>query len=48
MMEIVVKQNKKAGNEIQAISGATVTSKAITKGVVAALSAAEILIKGGI
>ena len=45
---IVVKQNKKAGNEIQAISGATVTSKAITKGVVAALSAAEILIKGGI
>jgi len=44
---IMVKQNKKAPNEIQAVSGATVSSKAITKGVDAALSAAETLIKGG-
>ena len=44
---IVVKQNKKASNEIQAVSGATVSSRAITKGVDAALSAAKTLIKGG-
>jgi electron transport complex protein RnfG len=44
---VIVKQNKKDVNEIQAISGATVSSKAITQGVRAALSAAGILIKGG-
>ncbi|NLY18862.1 MAG: RnfABCDGE type electron transport complex subunit G [Clostridiaceae bacterium] len=44
---VIVKQNKKAANEIQAISGATISTKAVTEGVSAALSAADILIKGG-
>lgn len=43
----VVKHNKKASNEIQAVSGATVSSRAVTRGVSDALQAAGILIKGG-
>jgi len=43
----VVKQNKKASNEIQAVSGATISSRAVTRGVSVALQAAGILIKGG-
>ena len=42
----LVKQGKKADNEIQAISGATVSSRAVTDGVQAALTAARIMIKG--
>lgn len=42
----VVKQGKKAGNEIQAVSGATVSSRAVTGGVQDALTAARIMIKG--
>ncbi len=43
---IVVKQQPKAANEVQAVSGATISSRAITKGIQAALDAVEI-IKGG-
>ncbi len=42
----VVKNTEPAGNQIQAISGATVTSKAVTKAVNAALEAAQTL-QGG-
>lgn len=42
----VVKQNKKAANEIQAVSGATISSRGITSGVQAALEAVE-MIEGG-
>lgn len=43
---IVVKQQPKAANEVQAVSGATISSRAITKGVQAALDAVKI-VKGG-
>lgn len=43
---VVVKQSPKADHEIQAVSGATISSRAITKGVQAALDAIKI-IKGG-
>lgn len=43
---IVVKQQPKASHEVQAVSGATISSRAITKGVQAALDAVEI-VKGG-
>ncbi len=43
----VVKQNKKAANEIQALSGATITSRGVTEGIQAALRTAEILLEGG-
>lgn len=42
----VVKNQTPSGDEIQAISGATITSKAVTKAVNAALEAAEYA-KGG-
>lgn len=42
----VVKNQTPSGNEIQAISGATITSKAVTKAVNASLEAAE-YVKGG-
>lgn len=43
----VVKQNKKAANEIQAISGATITSRGVTEGVQAALDSVKLLTEGG-
>ncbi len=43
---VVVKQPPKASNEIQAVSGATISSRAITSGVQAALDAVKIA-KGG-
>jgi electron transport complex protein RnfG len=43
----VVKQEKKSSNEIQALSGATITSRAVTEGVSAALEMAEMMIEGG-
>ncbi|HEY8500134.1 MAG TPA: FMN-binding protein, partial [Clostridia bacterium] len=43
----VVKQNKKSANEIQAISGATVTSRGLTEGVQAALDVSKKLMEEG-
>lgn len=43
---VVVKQSPKDEHEIQAVSGATISSRAITKGVQAAFNAVKI-IKGG-
>ena len=43
----VIKNSAPAGNEIEAISGATITSKAVTKAVNAALEAAEAAAKSG-
>ena len=43
---VVVKQQPKAVNEVQAVSGATISSRAITSGVQAALDAVKIA-KGG-
>lgn len=43
----VVKQNKKAANEIQAISGATITSRAVAEGVQAALDSVKLIKEGG-
>lgn len=43
----VVTQGKKADNEIEAISGATVTSRAVTEGVQAALDTVKLLKDGG-
>ncbi len=43
---IVVKQQPKAANEVQAVSGATISSRAITKGVQAALDTVK-TVKGG-
>ncbi len=43
----VIKNAKPEGNQIAAISGATVTSKAVTKAVNAALEAVETATKGG-
>ncbi len=43
----VVKNAKPEGNQIAAISGATITSKAVTKAVNAALEAANTVQKGG-
>jgi len=42
----VVKQGKKSANEIQAISGATITSRAVTDGVQAALDAVKLIMNG--
>lgn len=42
----VVKQNKKEANEIQAVTGATISSRAVTKGVQAALDAVAV-VQGG-
>jgi len=43
----VVKQNKNSDNEIQAISGATITSRAVTEGVQAALDSVRLIMNGG-
>jgi len=43
----VVKQNKKSADEIQAISGATITSRAVTGGVQAALDSVKLITEGG-
>jgi len=43
----VVKQNKNLDNEIQAISGATITSRAVTEGVQAALDSVRLIMNGG-
>lgn len=43
---VVVKQQPKAVNEVQAVSGATISSRAITRGVQEALDAVKI-VKGG-
>jgi len=43
----VVKQNKSSENEIQAISGATITSRAVTEGVQAALDSVRLIMNGG-
>jgi len=43
----VVKQNKKSANEIQAISGATITSTGVTQGVQAALDISKKLMEEG-
>jgi len=43
----VVKQNKKSANEIQAISGATITSRAVTEGVQIALDSVKLITEGG-
>lgn len=43
----VVKQNKKSSNEIQAISGATITSRGVTEGVQAALDCVKYMTEGG-
>ncbi|NLO40269.1 MAG: FMN-binding protein [Ruminiclostridium sp.] len=43
---VVVKQQPKANNEVQAVSGATISSRGITKGVQAALDAVK-TVKGG-
>lgn len=43
---VVVKQKPKASNEVQAVSGATISSRAITRGVQEALDAVKI-VKGG-
>lgn len=44
---IVVNKNTPAGNEIKALTGATITSKATTKGVNTALDIYENIVKGG-
>ncbi|NLM11217.1 MAG: RnfABCDGE type electron transport complex subunit G [Clostridiaceae bacterium] len=43
----VVKQNKKSANEIQAISGATITSRAVAEGVQVALDSVKLITEGG-
>ncbi|HEY8500325.1 MAG TPA: RnfABCDGE type electron transport complex subunit G [Clostridia bacterium] len=43
----VVKQNKKSANEIQAVSGATVTSRGVTQGVQTALDITKKLMEEG-
>jgi len=43
---VVVKQQPKAANEVQAVSGASISSRAITRGVQEALDAVKI-VKGG-
>ena len=44
---IAVNKNQPSGNEIKALTGATITSKATTKGVNTALDIYENVIKGG-
>lgn len=44
---ISVNKNAPSGNEIKALTGATITSKAVTKGVNTALDIYENVIKGG-
>ncbi|MCQ2480054.1 MAG: FMN-binding protein [Clostridia bacterium] len=44
---IIVNKNAPSGNEIKALTGATITSKAVTKGVNTALDIYENVIKGG-
>ena len=43
----VVKQNRKSTNEIQAVSGATITSRGVTQGVQAALDITKKLMEEG-
>ncbi|NLG89495.1 MAG: RnfABCDGE type electron transport complex subunit G [Clostridiaceae bacterium] len=43
----VVKQSRKSSNEIQAVSGATITSKGVTQGVQAALDISKKLMEEG-